>query len=88
LIETSKEYEGKFDSITQILEALETKDSVLVNQVSPIQSISAGCTYCQGMNHVFEECPIFLAHQTLLELMNATFARPTENLYSLTYNPS
>jgi len=54
-----------------------------VNQVSPIQSISAGCTYCQGMNHVFEECPIFLAHQTLLKPMNATFARPTKNLYSL-----
>jgi len=50
-----------------------------VNQVSPTQSTSAGCIYCQAMNHVFEEYPIFLAHQMLPEHTNATFARPNNN---------
>ena len=67
------------------LEALEIKEPVSVNQVSPTPS--AGCTYCQAMNHVFEKCPVFLAHQTLPEHMNATFTRPANNLYSSTYNP-
>ena len=47
---------------------------------------SAGCTYCQAMNHVFEKCPVFLAHQMLPENMNATYTRPANILYSYTYN--
>ena len=82
MIETSIAYEDKFDSIAQKLEALETKDPVSVNQVSPTQSPTADCTYCQAMNHVFEECLIYLANQILLEHMNAAFAGPTNNLYS------
>jgi len=39
------------------------------------------------MNHVFEECPVFLAHQTLPEHMNAAFTRPANNPYSSTYIP-
>jgi len=39
------------------------------------------------MNHVFEECHIFLAHQTLPGPMNVAFARPTNNLYLQTDNP-
>ena len=58
-----------------------------MKQVSPTQSIYAGCTYCQTMNHVFEECHIFLAHQTFPEPMNAAFARPINNPYLQTYNP-
>ena len=38
------------------------------------------------MNHVFEESPIFLAHQMLPEHMNAAFARPKNNLYLQMYN--
>ena len=45
-IKTSITYEAKFDGITQRLEALETKDPASVNQVSPTQSTSVGCTYC------------------------------------------
>ena len=61
-----------------------------MNQVSPTSS--AGCTYCQDMNHVFEECPVFIAHQSLPEHMSAAFTRPTNNPpannpYSPTYNP-
>ena len=66
--------EAKLAIVMRRLEALETKEPVSVNQVSPIPS--AGCTYCQGMNHVFEECPIFLAHQTLHKHMNAAFTIP------------
>ena len=66
------------------LEALETKEPVSVNQVS--LTPSAGCTYCQDMNHVFEECPVFIAHQTLPEHMSAAFTRPANNPYSPTYN--
>jgi len=58
-----------------------------VSKVSPTLSPMAGCTYCQAMNHVFKECPIFIAHQTLPEPMNAAFANPTNNPYSQTYNP-
>ena len=67
------------------LEALETKEPVSVNQVS--STSSAGCTYCQDMNHVFEECPVFFAHQSLPEHMSAAFTRPANNPYSPTYNP-
>jgi len=43
-IKTSITYEAKFDGITQRLEALETKDPILVNQVSPTRPPTAGCT--------------------------------------------
>jgi len=59
-LETSIAYETKFDGITQRLEALKTKDPILVNQVRPIQFISAGCTYCQVINYVFEEYHVSL----------------------------
>ena len=39
------------------------------------------------MNHVFEKCPVFLAHQTLPEHINAAFIKPANNPYSSTYNP-
>ena len=62
-IETNIATEAKLAAVMRRLEALETKEPVLVNQVSPTPS--AGYTYCQDMNHVFEECPVFIAHQTL-----------------------
>ena len=77
--------EAKLAVVMRRLAALETKESVSVNKVSPTPS--AGCTYCQAMNHVFEKCPIFIAHQNFPELMNAAFTRPTNNPYSSTYNP-
>jgi len=101
-IETSIEMKDKFASVMRRLKDLETKEPVPVNQVSSTQSTSAGCTYCQVMNHVFKEChvflahqmllehmneAVFLAHQMLLEHMNAAFARPNNNSYSQTYNP-
>ena len=65
------------------LEALETKEPVSVNQVSP--TLSASCTYCQAMNHVFEECPVFIAQQTLPEHMNAASQGPlTIHIHRLT----
>ena len=72
--------ETKLAVVMRKLEALETKEPVSMNQVSPTPS--AGCTYCQDMNHVFEECPIFIAHQTLPEHMSAAFTRPANNPYS------
>jgi len=59
------------------LGALETKP-VPENQVSP----TLGYTYYQTMNHLIEECPVYLAHQMLPKHMNATFARPNNNPYS------
>ena len=61
-IETSIATEAKFATVMRRLDALETKEPVQVNQVSLTQSTFAGYTYCQVMNHVFEECLIFLAH--------------------------
>jgi len=67
------------------LEAIEFRNPVSVNQVGPTSP--AGYTYCQAMNHVFEECPVFMAHQILPKHTNATLSRPTNNPYSSTYNP-
>jgi len=64
------------------LKALEIKEPVPVNQVSPTPC----CIYCQAMNHVFEEYHVFLAHQILPEHMNAACATPNNNPYSQTYN--
>ena len=82
-VEDSIAAETKLANIMRRLEALETKDPVSVNQVNLTPS---GCTYCQHMNYVFEECPMFMTHQMLAQHMNVTFLRPTNNLYSHTYN--
>ena len=79
MIEDSIATEAKFAYIMRRLEAIESKDYVSVNQVSPTPP--AGYTYYQVMNHVFKEYPIFLAYQMLPEPMNVIFTRPTNNLY-------
>ena len=78
-IEANISTEAKLTAMMRRLEALETKELVSVNQVSPTPS--AGCTYCQDMNHMFEECPVFIAHQTLPEHMSAAFTRPANYPY-------
>jgi len=83
-IEANIATEAKLAAVMRRLEALETKEPVSVNQVN--QTPSAGCTYCQAMNHVFEKCPVFLAHQILLKNMNTVFTRPANSPYALTYN--
>ena len=83
-IEESIGNEAKLANVMRRLEALKTKDPVFVNQVG--STPSAGCIYCQVMNHVFEEYPLFMAHQMLPEYMNTIFSRPTNNPYSHTYN--
>ena len=89
-IEANIATDAKLAAVMRRLEALETKEPVSVNQVSPTSS--AGCTYCQDRNHVFEECPVFIAHQCLPEHTSAAFTRPANNPpannpYSPTYNP-
>jgi len=83
-IEANIATEAKLATVMRRLEALETKEPVSVNQVSPTPS--TGCTYCQAMNHVFEECPVCLTHQILPEHMNAAFTRPANNPYAPSYN--
>ena len=84
-IEANIANDAKLAAVMRRLEALETKEPVSVNQVSPTSL--AGCTYCQDRNHVFEECPVFIAHQSLPEHTSAAFTRPANNPYSSTYNP-
>jgi len=60
-IESSIATEAKISSLMRRLEALETKEPVSVKHVSPNQFLNLGCTYCQSMNYVFEECPVFNA---------------------------
>jgi len=60
-IESSIANEAKLANLARRLEALETKEPSPVNQVSPNQFPTPGCSYCQAMNHVFEECPVFQA---------------------------
>jgi len=73
-IEANITAEAELAALMQRLEALETKEPVSMNQVSPTPS--AGCTYCQAMNHMFEECLVFIAHQTLPEHMSAASHGP------------
>ena len=87
-IESSIANEAKLANIARRLEALETKEPSPVNQVSPNQFPTPGCTYCQAMNHVFEECPVFQAQQQYHEPMNAAFSRPNNNPYAPTYPDS
>ena len=84
-IEANIATEAKLAAVMRRLETFKTKELVFVNQVS--LTPSASCTYCQDMNHVFEECPVFIAHQSLPEHMSAAFIRPANNPYSPTYNP-
>ena len=60
-IESSITNESKLANLARRPEALETKEPSQVNQVSPNQFSTLGCTSCQAMNHVFEECPMFQA---------------------------
>ena len=56
----------------------------MVNQVNPLQMTNPGYTYCHALNHVFKECPVYLAQQMLPDNMNAAFARLNNNPYSKT----
>jgi len=87
-IESSIANEAKLANLTRRLEGLEIKEPSPVNQVSPNQFSTLGCTYYQAMNHVFEECPVFQAQQQYPELMNTAFLRPNNNPYAPTYNLS
>ena len=60
-IESSIANEAKLANLARRLEVLETKEPSPVNQVSPNQFSTPGCIYCQAMNHVFEEFPVFQA---------------------------
>ena len=86
-IESSIANEAKLSNLARRLKALETKEPSPVNQVSPNPFSTPGCTYCQAMNHVFEECPVFQVQQHFSKLMNAAFSRPNNNPYAPTYNP-
>jgi len=85
-IESSIAAEPMIAHLMRRLELLEAKEPVLVNQVSPPQVSTPGCTYYQAMNHVFEECLVFLADQMLPNHMNAVFSWPHNNSFSQTYN--
>ena len=86
-IESSIAVEVRIANLARRLKVLETKEPSPINQVKPNQFPSPGCTYCQAMNHVFEECPVFQAQQHFSEPMNAAFSRPKNNPYAPMYNP-
>ena len=71
-IESSIVNEAKIANLVRRLEVLETKEPSTINQVNPNQFSTLGCTYCQAMNHVFEECPVFQAHQHFPEPIEIT----------------
>ena len=60
-IESAIAAEARIANLARRLEPLETKEPSPFNQVSPNQFSTLSCTYCQAMNHVFEECPVFQA---------------------------
>jgi len=68
------------------IEALKTEEPTKVNQINPSLIHNPGCSYCQAPNNIFEECPVFQAHQVPPEHMNAAYSRPQHNPYSQTYN--
>jgi len=61
IIKSSIADAAKISSLMRRMEAFETNEPVQVNQVSPNQFSTLGCTYHQAMNYVFEEIPIFNA---------------------------
>jgi len=63
LIESSIAAEARITKLARRLKVLEAKKPVSVNQVSLNQFLTPGSTYCQVMNHVFEECTVFQAQQ-------------------------
>ena len=85
-IESSIANEAKLANLARKLENLETEEPSPVNQVSPNQFSTPGCTYYQAMNHVYEEYPVFQAQQHFSEPMNAAFSRPNNDPYAPTYN--
>ena len=46
--------QARITNLARRLKVLQTKEPVLVNQVSPNQLPTPGYTYCQAINHVFE----------------------------------
>jgi len=81
-IESSIATEARISNLAKRLKLLKTKELILVNQVSPNQIPNSVCTYCQAMNHVFEEYPIFHAQQMLPEPMNVAFLRSHNNSHT------
>jgi len=79
--------EAKLAVVMRRLETLETKVPVSMNGASLDKPSQPGCTYCQAINHVFEKCPIFLAHQMLPEKYECSLHKAHNNPYSSTYNP-
>ena len=61
LIESSIAVEAKITQLMRRLELLEAREPNSVNQVNPTQVINPGCTYCQALTHLFEECPVYQA---------------------------
>ena len=86
-IESSIAVEAKITQLMRRLELLEVREPNLVNQVNPTQMSSPGCTYCDALTHIFEECPIYQAQQMLPDSMTAAYIRSNYNPYSKTHNP-
>jgi len=84
-IESSIAAEAKLTHLMRRLELLEAKEQGMVNQVNPLQMTNPGYTYCHALNHVFKECPVYLAQQMLPDNMNSAFSRPNNNPYSKIY---
>ena len=83
-IESSIATDAKFNTLVRRLEALEMKEKVQVNQTSNQVPMCNGC----HIGYVMEECPSFIDHHDFdPEQINATFARPRNDLYAPTYNP-
>ena len=59
-IESSIAAEAKISQLMRRLELLEAKEQSTRNQVNPPQMSNTSCTYCHALNHIFEECPIYL----------------------------
>jgi len=59
-IESSVATETRIAHLARRLKVIETKEPAPVN---PNQFSISGYTYCEAMNHVFEECPVFLAQR-------------------------
>ena len=62
-IKSSITAETRIINLARRLKVLETEEPVLVNQDSPNQFSTPDNTYCQAINHVFEECLVFQTQQ-------------------------
>ena len=85
-IESSIAAKARIANLARILELLETKEPVPVNQVSPHQILNPGCTTIKPQTICLKNVLFFMLNKCCPSPWMAVFSRPHNNPYAQTYN--